>query len=129
MRWIENYQKGQETLVENMYLIGKKEGSNEVSVNKQKGILHKFLKSSKLESENMTTSIETAETDSMKNAETAVMNVIREDNDVTLTADQHVVMGNEQNVVDPLRNLDDPAIWPEEMVRSCIGYLLQKRST
>lgn len=59
----------------------------------------------------MTTSSETAETDSMKNAKTAVVNVVREeDNDVTLTTDQHVVMGNEQNVVDPLRNLDDPAM-------------------
>jgi hypothetical protein len=44
------------------------------------------------------------------------MIVIREkNNDVTLITDQHgqhVVMGNEQNVVDPLRNLDDPAKWP-----------------
>ena len=73
--------------------------------------LYKFLKRSKPENENMTTSSETAETDSMKNAKTAVANVVREeDNDVTLTTDQHVVMGNEQNVVDPLRNLDDPAM-------------------
>ena len=43
----------------------------------------------------MATSRETAETDSVKNAETAVMDVVREeDNDVTLTTDQHVVMGN-----------------------------------
>lgn len=75
----------------------------------------------------MTTSSETAETDSMKNAKTAVANVVREeDNDVTLTTDQHVVMGNEQNVVDPLRNLDDPAMWPEKMEISRIDYLLQK---
>ena len=59
----------------------------------------------------MTTSSETAETDSMKNSKTAAVNVVREeDNDVTLTTDQHVVMGNEQNVVDPLRNLDEPAM-------------------
>ena len=75
----------------------------------------------------MTTSRETAETNSVKNAKTAVVNVVREeDNDVTLTTDQHVVMGNEQDVVDPLRNLDDPAMWPEIVERSCIYYLLQK---
>ena len=45
----------------------------------------------------------------MKNAETAVVNVVRE-----------------ENVVDPLRNLDDHAIRPEKMERSCIDYLLQK---
>ena len=75
----------------------------------------------------MATSRETAETDYVKNAETPVVNVVREeDNDVTLTADQHVVMSNEQNVVDPLRNLDNPVMWPEKMERSCIYYLLQK---
>ena len=75
----------------------------------------------------MTTSSETAEIDSVKNAETALLNVVREeDNDVTLTAVQHVNMGNEENVVDPLRNLDDLAMWPEKMKRSCIDYLLQK---
>ena len=75
----------------------------------------------------MATSSKTAETDSVKNVETTVANVIREeDNDVTLTAVEHVVMGNEQKVVDPLRNLDDPAMWPEKMERSCIDYLLQK---
>ena len=63
----------------------------------------------------------------MKNAETAVVNVVREENnDVTLTAVQHVIMGNEQNVVDSLRNLDDPAMWPEKTERSYIDYLLQK---
>ena len=61
----------------------------------------------------------------MKNAETAVVNVVREeDNDVTLTAVQHVVIGNKQNVVDPLKNLDYPATWPEKMKKSCIKYLL-----
>ena len=35
-------------------------------------------------------------------------------------------MDNEQKVVDLLRNLDNPAMWPEKMERSCIGYLLQK---
>ena len=35
-------------------------------------------------------------------------------------------MGNEQNVADPLRNLDNPAMWPEKMERSCMDYLLQK---
>ena len=60
----------------------------------------------------------------------AVVNVVREeDNDVTQTAVPHIVMGNEQNVVDPLRNLDDPVMWPEKMKRSCIDYLLQKKST
>ena len=72
----------------------------------------------------MATSNETAETDSVKNAETIV--VKKEDNDVTLTADQHVVMGSEQNVVDPLRNLNYLAMWPEKMGRSCIDNLLQK---
>ena len=71
----------------------------------------------------MATSRETAERDSVKNAETAVMNVVREeDNDVTLTADQHVVMGNEKNFVDPLRNLDDHAMCLEKVERSCICY-------
>ena len=43
----------------------------------------------------MVTSRETAKTDYVKNAESAVVNVLgEEDNDVTLTADQHVVMGN-----------------------------------
>ena len=65
--------------------------------------------------------------DSVKNAKTAVVNVVREeDNDVTLTAVQQVVIGNEQNVVNPLRNLDYPAVWPEKIKRSCINYLLQK---
>ena len=128
VRWTDIYRKGQETLVENMYLAGeRRKKANEDSANKQKGAVHTFLKLSKPESENMATSRETAETDSVKNAETAVVNVVREEeNDVTLTADQHVVMGNEQNVVDPLRNLDDPAMWPEKMERSCIDYLLQK---
>ena len=57
----------------------------------------------------MVTSRETAETDPVKNVETAVVNVVRE-----------------ENVVDPLRNLDDHAMWPEKMERSCIDYLLQK---
>ena len=75
----------------------------------------------------MATFRETAKTDSVKNAETAVVNVVREeDNDITLTADQHVVMGYEKNLVDPLRNLDDPAMWPEKMISHCIDYLLQK---
>ena len=48
------------------------------------------------ESESMATSSETAETDSVKNAETAVVNVVREEgNDVTLIADQQVFMDNE----------------------------------
>ena len=63
--------------------------------------------------------LETAETYYVKNAETAVVNVIT-------TAVQHVVMGNEQNVVDPLRNLDDSAMWPVNMEISCSDYLLQK---
>ena len=75
----------------------------------------------------MATSSETAEIDSVKNAETTVLNVGREEeNDVILTAVQHVVMGNEQNVVHLLKNLDDPAMWPEKTKRSCIDYLLQK---
>ena len=45
------------------------------------------------------------------NAETAVVNVVREEgHDVIPTADQHVVTSNEKNVVDPLRNLDNPAM-------------------
>ena len=56
-----------------------------------------------------------------------MVNVLsEEENDGTLIADQHVVMDNEQNVVDPLRNLDDSAMWPEKMERSCIDYLFQK---
>lgn len=77
----------------------------------------------------------------MKNAKTAVVNVVREEeNDVTLTTDQHVVrnegnnvitdqhvvIDNELNVVDSLRNLDYPAMCLEKMERSCIDYLLQK---
>ena len=55
------------------------------------------------------------------------VNFVREeDNNITLTADQHVIMGTEQNVVDPLKNLNDPAMWPEKIERSCIYYLLQK---
>ena len=55
----------------------------------------------------MVPSNETTETNSVKNAETAVVIVVSEENkDVTLTTDQHVVMGNKQNVVDPLRNQD-----------------------
>ena len=127
VRWIENYRNCQETLVEDMYLAGEKKKANEALANKQKGAIHTFLKRSKPESENMATFRETAETDSVKNVETAAVNVVREeDSDVTLTADQHVVMGNEQNVVDPLGNLDDPSMWPEKMKRSCIDYLLQK---
>ena len=104
-----------------------KKKANEASANKQKGAIHTVLKRSKPESENMATSRETPETDSVKNAETAVVDVVREeDNNVTLTADQHVVMGNEQNVVELLRNLDDPAMWPEKMERSCIHYFSQK---
>ena len=79
----------------------KKKEANEVSTNKQKSALytvHKFLKRLKPESENMAASSEIAETDSVKN--TAVLNVIREeDNDVTQTADQHVVMGNEKKML------------------------------
>jgi predicted RNA-binding protein (virulence factor B family) len=62
----------------------------------------------------MAASSETVETDFVKNALTAVVIFVREDNDVALTTDQHgqhVVMGHEQNVVDPLRNLNDPAMW------------------
>ena len=78
-----------------------KKKANETSTNKQKSALPKFLKRLKPESKNMATSSETAEKDSLKNATTAVVNVVRkEDNDVTLTAVQHAVMGNEQNVVD-----------------------------
>jgi hypothetical protein len=58
----------------------------------------------------------------VKNAKTAVVIFVREE-------DNDVVMGNEQNVVDPLRNLDDPAMWPEKMERSCTDCLSQKRST
>ena len=47
----------------------KKKEANEVTANKQKGALHKFLKHLKPESENMATSTETAKTDSVKNAE------------------------------------------------------------
>ena len=38
VRWIEHYRKGQATLVENMYLAGKrkKKKANEASANKQK---------------------------------------------------------------------------------------------
>ena len=84
--------------VDRKYVSGwekkKKKEANEASANKQKGAPHKFLKRSKLESKSIATSIETTETDSVKNAETAVVNVVREeDNDVTLTADQHVVIG------------------------------------
>ena len=52
---------------------------------------------------------------------TAVVIVCEEDNDVTLTTDQHVVIGNEQNVVDPLRNLDE-----KKEKRSCINCVLHK---
>ena len=46
-----------------------------------------FLKRSKPESENMVTSRETVETQSVNIAETAMVNDVREeDNDVTLTA-------------------------------------------
>ena len=105
--------KSSRNVVENMYLAGKrnrnKKKANEALTNKQKGALHTFLKRSKPESVNMATFRETAGIYSVKNAETAVVNVVREeDNDITLTADQYVVMGNEQNVVDPLRNLVDP---------------------
>ena len=56
----------------------------------------------------MVLSNETTETNSVNNAETAVVIVVREEgNDVKLTTDQHVFMGNEQNVVDPLRNLGE----------------------
>ena len=52
----------------------------------------------------------------MKNVDNAVVYVVREEaNDVTLTADEHVVMSNKHNVVDPLRNLHDPVMWPEKM--------------
>ena len=61
----------------------------------------------------------------MKNAETAVVNVVKkEDNDVTLTADQYVVINNQQNVAYRLINLDDSAMCPEKMEKSCIDYLL-----
>ena len=70
----------------------------------------------------MVPSNETTETISVKNAETAVVIVVsEEDNDVTLTTDQHVVIGNEQNVVDPLRNLDE-----KKEKRSCINCVLHK---
>ena len=66
----------------------KKKEANEVSANKQEKDLYKFLKQSKPESESMATSSETAETDSVKNAKTAVVNVVREEDiDVTQTAD------------------------------------------
>ena len=104
----------------------KKKKANGASANKQKGALYKFLKRSKSESKNMATSSETAETDSVKKAETAVVNVVRENSDATLTADQHLVVGHEQNVVDPLRNLDNPALREEKIERSYIDYLLQK---
>ena len=75
----------------------------------------------------MATSSETSETDSVKNAETAVVNVVREeDNDVTPIADQHVDMDNEQNIVDPLGDLDDSQMWPEKIENFCVEYLLQK---
>ena len=46
VRWIENYRKGQETLVEICIWIGKEkeEESNEASANKQKGAIHTFKK-------------------------------------------------------------------------------------
>ena len=74
-------------------------------INRKESIM--FFKRSKPVSKKMVLSNETTETNSVKNAETAVVIVVREEgNDVTLTTDQHVVMGNKQNVVDPLRNLD-----------------------
>ena len=67
-------------------------------INRRAPYIHKFLKRLKPESENMAASSEIAETDSVKN--TAVLNVIREeDNDITQTADQHVVMGNEKKML------------------------------
>ena len=103
-----------------------KKEANEIFANKQKGALHKFSKQSKPESKNIATSSETAKTDSVKNPETVVVSVVREDNDVTLTVDQHIVMRKEQKVVDPWRNSDDPAMWPEKMKRTYIDYLLQE---
>jgi hypothetical protein len=93
------------------------------SANKQKGLLHKFFKRSKPVSEKMVPSNETTETDSVKNANTAVVIVVsEEDNDVTLILDQHVVMGNEQNDVDSLSNMDNPAMWPEKKGK-CLYWL------
>ena len=66
----------------------------------------------------MAASSETAETDSVKNAKTAVAIFVREkDNYVTLKTDIHglyVIMDDKQIVVNPLRNLNDPALWPEK---------------
>ena len=82
-----------------------------------------FFKRSNPVSKKMVLSNETTETNSVKNAETAVVIVVREEgNDVRLTTDQHVVISNEQNVVDPLRNLDKKK--KEKM--SCIDCLLHK---
>ena len=67
-----------------------------------------FFKRSNPVSKKMVLSNETTEINYVKNAETAVVIVVRlEGNYVTLTTEQHVVMGIEQNVVDPLRNLGE----------------------
>ena len=74
------------------------------SADKQNGDQHKFFKRSKPVSKKMVPSNETTETNYVKNAEKTVVIVVREeDNDLTQTTVQRVVMGNEQNVVDPLR--------------------------
>ena len=91
-----------------MYLDGKKRRKKIwlQLINRRASSL--FFKRLKPVSKKMVLSNETTETNSVKNAETAVVIVVKEEgNYVTLTTDQHVVMGNEQNVVDPLRNLDE----------------------
>ena len=114
----------------------KKKKTTEVFLSKQKGALHNFFKRSRPESETIITSSEanveavTVEADS-EHTENTVVDVEGEENesnDLTLTGDQHVALGDdEQNVVlDPTTNLNDPAMWPENMEKSCIDYLLQK---
>ena len=109
--------KGSRDVGRNMYLDGKRKKKKKAMkpqlINRRVPYI-RFLNDLNLKVKTWPL-LETDKTDYVKNAETAVVNVVREDNDVTLTADQHVVMGNEQNVVDPLRNLDDPAMWPEKI--------------
>ena len=94
-----------------MYIAGKRKRRRKKiwlqPINKM-AISLSFFKRSKPVSKKMVPSNETTERNYVKNAETAVMIVvIEEGNDVTLTTDQRVVMGIKQNVVEPLRNLDE----------------------
>ena len=94
----ENNLIGQETLVENIYLDGKRKRRRKKiwlqPINKR-ALSISFFKRSKPVSKKMVPSNETTETNSVKNAENAVVIVVsEEDNDVTLTTDHQVVLGN-----------------------------------